>query len=780
MANATEWWDGESLGPGPVGFAVYPQAGTAQGGDNRPALGAACSANQIFRLLPYVLGAFLLHHPEANYVCHDAAALHWLIHDYLQEQNDSQALQVLWRLSAEGRLVDLQILDQHVRRFHGQDGSEGRSLAQLAQDYAQLVLPSDQEIQNRVAAAWAQQSQPPDEGIFDLVAMAASALLQVHRRLQEAAEQINTDVQDSNRAVEFDWPLPAEDPQITAQRARVLAEIKARRQADPNNRPPRSDSERAVLPAFDDSSPAPLGLLGIGLDVQGAIAAKQLGNAIRGFTGRDRQQRLLELGEQTYQEASAQLKCDHRARGCFKWSHDRVARDANGEPIGDPEKLRAWLQNLAGQMIDRHDWPTASTVPRTATGELSLDAEQWRLWADFDWGLGAWRRLGHAVAMLRLAREPNRRWPVYHSVLFLQCTPPPLRTLQNAVGPILQPRVGHVFLVGKLCELKIRCFAAVCRRSGYAYNGRLYGYLLGQAEPVETAASELYAHVMCRQPANARTGSAGQGQNADRGDDADQGRNDPSYANRFQAAVASFWDREQTPSAVREHWAKRTQAFLESLPFGMGPLRLRVYLEQVHGIELEEHEVETLSTVLRDQIAYEIDGYLDDDLLERIARHLRLPVRDVIKQLWPEEHPDTAYAGLRNDLFDRREGRPLWKLLSSAGYVDGGPEEIAQRILFRTTRSLGGRVTPRAYPLETRRWEYLFAVDEVLKAVVYALVAAGYRLVALAEEGFVLEVAESAVPEDQMERIGRLADQAARKFLGHLSPPCSVQVVPAW
>lgn len=132
--------------------------------------------------------------------------------------------------------------------------------------------------------------------------------------------------------------------------------------------------------------------------------------------------------------------------------------------------------------------------------------------------------------------------------------------------------------------------------------------------------------------------------------------------------------------------------------------------------------------------------------------------------------------GTPREHFRQRPG-PVRSVLASAAT---GPADVAvtsQRILRQPDRSLGGRVIPPCSPLEVRRLQNLYALDEVRKAVAYALVAAGHELVAIEREQFLLHVPLAEANDQWMMEISQLAREAARPLLRYLAPTCEVRLL---
>jgi len=761
-------WDQQSLGHGPIAIVVYPTNPDTSAVTASPRLSAVATSQTAALLIPTQLGEFLHAHAEAILVCHGGAALHWLLHDYLTDAKDRA---VLWRYSRESRLCDVQLLDQHIRRFEGTDRGP-RSLAELAVHYTQVALPADPELKNRVVAAWPALLQGSHGDLLDLVGRVATTTLQLFQKLRAKADQIMTAVAKAHEPV----PRSAPSPELQQQLAANADRIRQLYADQHRTRQLYADQQRAFGGPGETVELGPdrktaesarrcYGPLGVSIDVQGAIAAHQLARQLK--IAHERRRKINDAGERLYREASARLSCDHDGRGCFKWKGKLVDRDSAGLPINYPEKLHAWLSRLADGFVDWHGFPATVSIPRDENGSPCLDPERWGHWPECDLGLAAYRNLMRAAAMIRLSADTP--WPAYEMVPLLRCSAPDATFVRGTVGPLIQPRDGHVFLVGTLAELRLRCFATVCRNSDYAGNGRLYGYFLNDADPINLIAAELYARATVN------------GHATDRRPAGKAGEESHDLHESLEGIVYAFRDPHGIPGSTRSEWLRRTHALLASLPLGLPPSLLRTFLNQKYAVELPENELQRLVDILTEQIGYELKGYRGLDIDAMVARYSGRSINTVLPALWEHDHPDTMQDALRNDLLERgprnRQPRAVWGLLQHAGPL---PADVADRILRHSAFTLAGRVTPWAYPAEVRRFECLYAADEVMKAVAYALVAADYRLVALAEDTFVLEMPMATVTEETQCQIQELVAGETVPLVGPVAPSCRLEQASEW
>jgi hypothetical protein len=86
--------------------------------------------------------------------------------------------------------------------------------------------------------------------------------------------------------------------------------------------------------------------------------------------------------------------------------------------------------------------------------------------------------------------------------------------------------------------------------------------------------------------------------------------------------------------------------------------------------------------------------------------------------------------------------------------------------------TLAGRLTRRTFVAQVRQEVYLLSVDEVMKAILYQLVAGGYRIVAALDKEVVLEISADRQTDEEQERVRALIHVAQAPFLGDLAAPC--------
>jgi hypothetical protein len=501
-------WDGQPLGHGPlafIAFAHHPQ--------DSPfgvlAQAAVASANTAFLLAPEQLSTFLAKHADAELVCYDAATWHWLLHDYLQKRGDKEALAILWDYSRDARLTDILLLDQLIRQTRDGNGTEARSLANVT------TAVADEELPDQNAPKFTEAMRHPfreeNAGFIRWALHIATVIRKVGGDLLATAETIWKEAMSDSRLPEVQLA-----PQTPEEEERLIAALRRSGMPDdllsvshlsPNsgqaNRPeePSEGDPSACTPSRQQA--CPFGVLGLGLEVQGAIAVQQV---TRCGLNVDKIQfnALCQKADREYEEASARLYADQSVRACFVWQPPStgrgqrvIERDASGNPKNSGKPFRDWLTRICDRLRDIHHCP--ATLPTTAHGEVATDPERWEPWTRCHRTLKAWRDLVRAARLSRLAVVDGVIRPTYAIIPRVSCSA--LTVARELGGPIFRPRPGNVFLVGTLVDLRTRCLTALCRYNDGPVRGNLRMYYYSSnpfiaedwGEPMAAIAGSLYA-----------------------------------------------------------------------------------------------------------------------------------------------------------------------------------------------------------------------------------------------------------------------------------------------
>ncbi len=241
-------WDGDPLGQGPIALVALVEQAPDVTGTMEPVVGAA-TAEEYVELVQEQIAAFLQAHADRVLLGHDAAKVHWSLHECLKSaQAPHNMLQTLWSFSRESRLHDIMLLDQRCRLVLAGLYSLPRPLEQLAREYCNLELASELSVPERLSAVHAVHEvlcQKAEEFVNHLAP-------EPQQIPQVSTDGLEIDFDDRRRPVLRGGPTPEElqfDPLEVADAQRI------------QNR--REQVQESV---------GRFGPLGVGVDVQGAIA----------------------------------------------------------------------------------------------------------------------------------------------------------------------------------------------------------------------------------------------------------------------------------------------------------------------------------------------------------------------------------------------------------------------------------------------------------------------------------------------------------------------------
>ena len=243
----------------------------------------------------------------------------------------------------------------------------------------------------------------------------------------------------------------------------------------------------------------------VGVEIRGALALSAI-ESKEGTSGihvnSAALRELRERADSILQKASAELPDDSEARECFEWdaeSNVRISR--RSFPDFKEQPLKKWLnQKASKQLFDALNRPIA--IARDAQGRPSLNPELWGVWPACDRALAACRSVFRAAELRRLTEQvpPTAVRARYETLPALRSREPNLTFYRKQKIPVFQPRRGHIFLAGRVDDLWLSCFAAVCLKNQFIRpkGSRLCNYLFQKDDsddverPIEKIARELY------------------------------------------------------------------------------------------------------------------------------------------------------------------------------------------------------------------------------------------------------------------------------------------------
>lgn len=754
MPTASTRWDGNVISPGPIALlAIEPAQGDAP--EQWSLLAASSRSAGIVSINLSEVLPFLERHSEGLFVSKNIASLHGplcLALGSLDKPGGRAAQDVLWALTREGRWVDMRLLDRQIRFVCGEFDFKLRNWDDIVAAWQEAIAKEHRGTAEHPIASIAVPSQQDE----------FSQVMAVYSWLQTQADQLVAEARPVPAPDLGLPPLSAEEVEsMNANLTRALNNWKKRTNytepAIPTNRGPVSPEEDAPRPPAQtpqsESTPHIHQL-----DVWAAVGFAR--DQLPGLTVDPA--RLADLRDEAmaeYGRASAVLYQNQNVRSCFEWSGEVVSRNRKGFPTVRDKRLKHWLREAFKGLCDNQNQP--ADVPRDANGYPSLNPEHWGFWAACDVHLWAWRQVSRMADLARIA-DSGAVVPHFETVPHFQSLGPNLTVYRSMGIPVFRPRPGCLFVTLKLRDLQTRCLTAVSLRRGYVSNqaARLYHYVLQQRESLEVAASELYANEMI------------------------QGTGTDVRHDEYHKAKFHFASLRDTDSDQYQVWLELTNALLETTPLGLPGIFHTVLLRNEYNLDLTESDVLRLRNNLVENVAFELRSFLEDGTLDLVTSRLGLTANEGLRRLMNPEFVEVTGPTLLNQLRGRRWRMPVMNQYRQRG-SESAPaphppfQKSRQELIESRAITLAGRVTRRMKSTAVRRQEVLMAVDEVMLAVAHDLRAAGYALMGVAKDEFLLEV-PLGPDEAIIDRIATTAQQASRRLLRDLGPPIAVDINDEW
>ncbi len=767
MANeGVREWDGTAVVPGQVLILLEVPATSAS---SAARIVAGSGGGTPVTFCASLLPAFLLVHRHAFFVSPDSAPLVTaaaLFPDAAQPEAT-----ILTTVLEADCWVDLGLLDLLLRTVTSNSVCRPRAEEELVG-----------EARLNAAGAGENRSQIPTNSYQNLPFRDRIAnLLAVADQLAERAEALADEVE---RPHEAEYRLRSLSPDAALTNAGTVHSSLAAHAADYLRRrtlgaahPPASggsDSLTGPVEGLPNQVLNGATFCGIGTALRGTLALVAM-PCLSHDGSRIVSARLDDLraaAEDRYRDASRELRRHPEAHTAFRWEGETVSRDRNR--VDTTEALRGWLRVAGKRLVDRWGLPVA--IPETATGELTQNAEHWGCWAACDGALWAWRELVRMAEVIRFATATATIAPRYDVAPRLRSMEPNLDVYRRLGIPVLRPHSKHVFLAGRVRDLRLRCFAAVGLSRGYFHRGtsRLAGYFFGADEPVAAIAAELYAGDAVREARAACPPPAVQGEDED-GDKEDG----VDLGSVRDAALERYAALQQTQPLLAESWQRRAEGLLNAAIVGIPDARLGTFLAcEYHEPNFDSLDAVRMLNLLASDVVYELQPCLEDRSADTIWARLGRSSQDELYRRLSSEHPDTFAAWARNRVSGAAGVEGL--NLGSDAYPtpdSGGAHPTRGRrpdLYLSRGRTLGGRFTAMASRPLVLQQEVLLTADEVMLEVAHALQARGYKSLGIAGEEFLVEVPDRGAQAAQAAVEEACAAGAAR-LLGNLA---SVSVDP--
>lgn len=367
------WWDGKPLDSQQLALVLFC-------GSNAPTqvlLGAAAWGAGATLVHTDKLGEFLQSHAVHHFICHEVAKWHWALDALFRGQLNLKALEALWALSSECRLTDLQLLDQQLTSWNHKDELQPPSLDDLVRRFDRKKrIPTLEEV--APVAALCVRSERTAENAGILLEMAATVWW-LFQRFQKRITEIEAQL-DRNL---LRPPLGSHRDRGGEGHRRWLQQLGIRKRDDATQRMD-APANPSVLSGNLDTQ---FGLLGVGIDVQAAIA---LSDPSRPPIEIDQENlaAVRDLADRHFADASKRLHEDRQTRLCFEWGEIRqnqplVACDESGMPRVKLQPWKTWLrQQLAQQAEHLRNNLIPAMMTQIVGDEETFDASGFRTFLD--------------------------------------------------------------------------------------------------------------------------------------------------------------------------------------------------------------------------------------------------------------------------------------------------------------------------------------------------------------------------------------------------------------
>lgn len=634
------------------------------------------------------LGEFFEIHAHARIACFDAGHFHWTLYDELKKRQDECGLAGLWFVSAECRLIDVVLLEERLHVL-------GRGVFPLPKPLGILLADAHSILYGHY---------------WDVFKDAVPPLIQT----------LESNSSHEQRA------------QAAAELAKYLETVCKCSLAD-------ADERRRQL-KISRSKAKEYGPLGLGIDVQGAIAlaaASRAGIETPPAQARD----LLAAVETEYQRCSQILWEDCRARDCFVWGEQqRLVVREDGYPQYHKDEHERWLRH---HVRGYRDALGVRVLPALLSkGSLSTLPQHWGKWLQHREELEAWGKLVSAAEVSRwLGRpleknEPVLARPRYQVIPEISAREPNLDYIASLKRKPFRPRPDHNFLIATLKHLELRCLAWIFQRRAPKKNRTQLAKILSDGQ--DPIAAVVAYHLAASSP--------------------------PGVVAAQPSGVTDAYQKAEVVTTVMLHsfpdsWVARSLA--------------------VSGLAIDNDDIRQMRSALA-ALFPELKMLFDQQTIASLARRTKHPIDKITDALFVEQTETSLPKSLTRALDRRVDGQSDWsRLLQRHRRSDpvlpvGLPDE-------NEARELGynidwpvtdfGRVGRPVYATQQPGQICREMRDEIIKSAAYEVVAAGHTLVAVAGVELVIE-ARSLQAEALRDALSQIAQTAVERRLGPLARGC--------
>lgn len=416
-------WDGRPLTDrGFLAFDTETEAIESQPHVPRPALAVASAGDTASAVIhPDQFGQFLLAHPRARLVLHNASFDFAVVDHHLRRRGEDEARAAWWDVVEAGRMHDTMILDQPIGLARRDAEPVPRNLAEVALEYARLEISKDDPFRMRFGELIDADWDAADDGFFRYAVADAIVTLRAFRVMLLEAQRLM--IESAGAVVDVDEVLTRYGP------------------------------------------------LSASIQVKGAIALSEI----------ERFGMHVDLGRVRSAEAdlrggieAAATDLQGMCPGLFRTNKDGqtgepvLVRTNGGAPSISEEALREKLRDV----LDKAHQATGRTlaIPTTArTGKLSTSAKAWAEHTDLDPFIGKWLQLKDRAKLVQFfaGLQAPVVHPRYRPLLRTgrtACSRPNIQQIPRE-GPFRRafiPAPGHFLLAVDYSFIELRTLAAHC------------------------------------------------------------------------------------------------------------------------------------------------------------------------------------------------------------------------------------------------------------------------------------------------------------------------------
>jgi hypothetical protein len=444
-----------------------------------------------------------------------------------------------------------------------------------------------------------------------------------------------------------------------------------------------------------------------------------------------------------------------------------VLTEKTRSPSLNQARLDSLLETAAAEVAADTGRPVK--VSRTKTGKLSHAGEDWEEIAPFHPALTSWLELGKTTKLLGFFANLSeavvhpRYAPMVRSGRS-SCSSPNVQQVPRKGGfrEAFIPSPGHFFLIADYSFVELRTLAAVCEaRYG---ESKLADVIRSGVDPhCYTAA--MFEHMILEE---------------------------------FMAMKTS--GREE----VRERFEtlrQRAKVLNFGIPGGLGARSLVAYARSTYGVTLTLEEAGEFRRRLIEEVYPELGLYLADDGMDALARNLGADVGACWDRFdWHGDRSGAVVGGI---------GRVVKGMeLSAAGksysvrYLDGvwtglialnrnqdlagplgqreGGKALFRKLFSSRVTTLTGRVRGSVGFTQARNTPFQGLAADGAKLALWALIRAGYRVVAFVHDEFLIELPEDADHTAEARRVEEIMNRGMEDVTGDVPVACEYALARRW